>query len=296
MKSSLKADLMLLLVTLAWGSSYYLMDVALGEIGVFSLNALRFLGAFIVACIFFFGKIAHPSASTLLYSAAVGLALYLVYVGATFGVKYTSLSNSAFLCALTVIFVPVIEFLIFRKKVRRRMFIATAVSLLGVMLLTMTDDFGINSAHLKGDFFCLTCAFFYACDLIMTDKAVQKPQVDAFQLGVYQLGFTGLFMLISSFPAGGIELPRSPSVIFAVVFLSLFCTGAAFIIQAVAQQYTSASHVGIIFTMEPVFAEVVALFIAHERMSPKSAVGALLMFAALLMAEIEPKKNRNGER
>lgn len=48
--------------------------------------------------------------------------------------------------------------------------------------------------------------------------------------------------------------------------------------------------------MEPVFAEVVALFIAHERMSPKSAVGALLMFAALLMAEIEPKKNRNGER
>ena len=103
-------------------------------------------------------------------------------------------------------------------------------------------------------------------------------------------------MLISSFPAGGIELPRSSSVIFAVVFLSLFCTGAAFIIQAVAQQYTSASHVGIIFTMEPVFAEVVALFIAHERMSPKSAVGALLMFAALLMAEIEPKKNRNGER
>ncbi len=96
MKTQLKADLMLVLVTLCWGVSYYLMDVALADLSPFTLNAYRFIGAFLVAGIFAYGKLKTVNRITLKYSLLIGGALVFVYMGATFGVKYTTLSNSGF--------------------------------------------------------------------------------------------------------------------------------------------------------------------------------------------------------
>ena len=72
MKTQLKADLMLILVTLCWGASYYLMDVALTDIEPFTLNAYRFLGAFVVAGIFTFRRLKSVNRKTLLYSLLFG--------------------------------------------------------------------------------------------------------------------------------------------------------------------------------------------------------------------------------
>lgn len=116
MKTQLKADLMLVLVTLCWGVSYYLMDVSLSDMGPFTLNAYRFLGAFVAAGILSCKSLKTVNWATLKYSLLIGSVLVFVYMGATFGVQYTSLSNSGFLCALTVIFVPILEMLFLRKR------------------------------------------------------------------------------------------------------------------------------------------------------------------------------------
>lgn len=73
----------------------------------------------------------------------------------------------------------------------------------------------------------------------------------------------------------------------AVLFLAIFCTGVAFVVQPVAQQYTTAAHTGVIFALEPVFAAVVAVIFAHEFLSPKSYFGALLMVASVIVMEID---------
>lgn len=292
LKTQLKADLMLTLVTLCWGASYYLMDVSLQEMGAFTLNAFRFFGAFLIALVFSLPRMKHISKQTFLSSAAVGAALYFVYIGATMGVLYTSLSNAAFLCAMTVIFVPFIEIIVFHKKPSAMTLFAVAVSFVGVMLLTLKDDFGIDRSHLRGDLLSLFCALFYAVDLIITEKAVAKEEVDAYQLGVLQLGFTGIFMLLTAVFTEDVHAPASGFVWFSVLFLTVFCTGIAFIVQAVAQQYTTATHVGLIFTLEPVFAAVVAFFIAGEVLSVKSYIGAALMLGALLLSELAPRAKR----
>ena len=287
MKKNLKADLMLVIVTLGWGISYYLMDIALSDVDAFTLNAYRFLGAFFVAGLITFNKIKSVNRETLKYSIFVGVALFFVYTGATFGVKYTTLSNSGFLCALAVMFVPIFEFLFFRKKPERKIVFAVTVSLIGIMLLTLEDDFSINMAHLKGDLLCLMCAVAYAVDLVLTEKAVSHEEVDAFQLGVFQLGVTGILNMILAFMIEEPHMPQTPSVWGCVLFLSIFCTGIAFIVQAVAQQYTTASHVGIIFTLEPVFAGIVAFFLAGEVLTVKAYIGAALMIGALFITEID---------
>ena len=70
------------------------------------------------------------------------------------------------------------------------------------------------------------------------------------------------------------RLPGSGPIWGAVAFLAVFCTGLAFIVQTLAQQYTSASHVGVIFTLEPVFAGIVAFLFAGEVLTPRAYVGA----------------------
>ena len=128
-KKQMEADLMLILVTLCWGVSYYLMDISLGDMDPFTLNAHRFLGAFLIAAIISWKKIKTVNKTTLKYSVLVGIALVFVYIGATFGVKYTSLSNSGFLCAMTVVFTPLISRIFLKQKQDRSLCPSTLISL-----------------------------------------------------------------------------------------------------------------------------------------------------------------------
>ena len=298
MSKQVKADLILVLVTMCWGVSYYLMDISLAELDPFTLNAHRFLGAFVIAGIFSWKKVLTVNRTTLKYSLLVGVALVFVYMGATFGVKYTSLSNSGFLCALTVIFTPIINRLVFRKRAGAKLTLVVIMCFVGIALMTLKDDFSINTENLRGDILCLMCAVAYAVDLILTERAVSHEEVDAYLLGVFQLGFTGILNFMLSFIFETPHFPETAGVWGSVIFLSVFCTGIAFVLQPVAQQYTTASHVGVIFTLEPVFAAIVALVFAHEVLSVKAYIGALLMLASIFVMEIDfkaltiKKKNR----
>lgn len=278
---------MLVLVTLCWGISYYLMDLALTDMDPFTLNAHRFLGAFAVAGLLSYKKVKNVNRTTLKYSLLVGAALVIVYIGATFGVKYTTLSNSGFLCALTVVFTPLMAWVFLRQKLDRKMTLSVVICFIGIALLTLKDDFSINLGNLKGDLLCILCAVAYAIDLLLTEKAVSHKEVDAYQLGVFQLGVTGLCNLILAIIVETPHFPTTANVWGAVIFLSIFCTGVAFVVQPVAQQYTSASHVGVIFALEPVFAGIVAFALAGEVLSPKSYFGAVLMIASLFIMEID---------
>lgn len=289
MSKQVRADGILILVTLCWGVSYLLMDISLEELDPFTLNAFRFLGAFAIAALVSFKKIRTVNKTTLKYSLLVGFALVFVYIGATFGVKYTSLSNSGFLCALTVVFTPILAWLFFKKAPGKKLTFVVILCFIGIALLTLGDDFSINMEHLKGDMLCLMCAVAYAADLLLTEKAVSHEEVDAYNLGVFQLGVTGALNLIMALIVETPQAPQTMEVWSAVIFLSVFCTGVAFVLQPVAQQYTRASHVGVIFTLEPVFAAVVAYFFAGEILSFKAYLGAALMLASIFIMEIDFK-------
>lgn len=289
MSKSLKADLMLMLVTLSWGVSYLMMAICLEEIGPLTLNSYRFLIAFFIALLLAFPKLKNVNKVTLKYSAMIGGALTLVYIGATYGVMYTSLSNAGFLCALTVIITPILTFFIKKEQPSKKLVLVLLMCLIGIGLMTLNNQ--LKPA--LGDILCIMCAFAYAIDLMMADTAVHKEEVNAFQLGVYQLGFTGLYMFILALFLETPVLPNSPGIWASMLFLAIFCTGVAFIVQVVAQQYTSATHVGVIFALEPVFAAVAAYFFAGERLMPRAYIGAVLMLAGIFILEVDFKRILN---
>lgn len=285
MTKQFKSELMLLLVVTFWGISYYLMGISLSELQPFTLNALRFLGAFFIALLLSYPKLKSVNRTTIRYSFYIGVALIFVYIGATFGVMYTSLSNAGFLCALTVIFTPIFGYIFKGTVPDKKLSVVVVMCVVGIGLLTLNEQ--LKPA--LGDILCLLCAAAYAGDLLITETAVSKPGVNAYQLGVFQLGFAGLFNLILAYLIETPRLPSSPEVWGASIFLAVFCTGVAFIIQAVAQQHTSASHVGVIFTLEPVIAGFVAFFLAGEILLPRAYLGAFILILGLFVMEVDFK-------
>jgi len=294
--TKLKADLALLMVTFGWGISYYLTDLSLQDMGPFTLNSNRFIIAFIVAVLLAFPKLKNISKTTIKFSFLLGGVLVLVYLGATFGTLYTTLSNVGFLCGLTVIFTPIISSLIYKRLPGKKQTFVILMSFAGIALLTLKEDFSINYDNLLGDLLCIMCAVAYAGHLLITEKAVTYEDVNAFHLGVLQLGTTGLFTLILAFIFETPHLPSQPKYWGPVLFLSIMCTGVAFIVQCVAQKYTEASHVGIIFSMETVFAGIVAFALANEVLSIQSYIGAALMVASIFIMEIDFSKIKIFEK
>ena len=294
MEHQRRADLMLLLTTSFWGISNCLTAICLRDMQPLTLNAFRFVIAFLVLGFVFHKNLRRVSRVTVKYSIMVGLSLVIVYTSLTYGVLYTSVSNAGFIGAMTVLFTPFFEFVVYRKRPDRKLGFALAVCMAGMALLTLNE--ALRPA--PGDIICLLVPTFYAVDLMVTEKAVAKPEVDPIALGVLQTAVAGVVMLGLSLLLETPSLPGSPKVWAAALFLGVFCSGICFVIQSVEQQFTTASHASLIFTLEPVFSAVFAYFLLSERLTVRGYFGAALMLVSLLIMELDVpallKKDENA--
>ncbi len=271
------------MITAFWGVSYFLIDLCMTVMTPMSLNAFRFLVGFAVLVLFYRRKMWPISRATLKNALTVSLTLAAVYLFLPYGVKYTSITNAGFLCGLPVVTTPILEFFIWRKKPGKKLFACLLLCLVGMAMLTLNDAF----KPALGDLLCLGVAVFYGLDLVVTDRAVRQEGVDPLQMGILRLGFVGVITLVLAAVVEEVTLPTTPEIWGGALFLAVFCTGIAFLVQTVQQQYTTPSHVGLIFTLEPLFSAVVAFFWAGERQSPAGYVGAGLMMLSLVIMEAD---------
>ncbi len=278
-----RADMMLVLATGFWGISNCLIAICLRDMQPMTLNAFRFLSAFAVLGTVFHKRVFRASRETLRYSVYIGLSLVAIYLGATYGILYTSVSNAGFIGAMTVVVTPAFEFALYRRRPEKKFGFALVLCVIGIALMTLNE--ALRPA--LGDVICLLVPTFYAVDLMVTEKAVAEPEVDPIALGVLQTAVAGAVMLVLSRLLETPSLPGSPKVWAAALFLGVFCSGICFVIQSVEQQFTTASHASLIFTLEPVFSAVFAYFLLSERLTARGYFGAALMLVSLLIMELD---------
>lgn len=280
-----KADIMLLMVTLFWGASYYMMDISLRDLQPMTLNAVRFLVAFILVFAIFFKKMKNINKETFKYAFLAGGAMGMAYFCCTKGLLYTSISNAGFLGALAVVFTPILG-RIFKNQIPEKKFTAVVIMcLIGVGLLTINDGFKPEA----GDFLCITGALFFSGNLLLTETAVSKEEVEPLKMAGYELGIIAIIMLVGAFLFETPTLPKSPVTWASTLFLGVFCSGISIVIQVFAQRHTTASHVGIIYTLEPLFAAITAYAFAGEVLSGRGYAGAAIMMSAILFMETDIK-------
>ena len=102
-------------------------------------GVLSALPLFVVLGAVFHKRVLRASRETWRYSVLVGLSLVAIYLGATYGVLYTSVSNAGFIGAMTVLFTPFFEFVVYRKRPDRKLGFALAVCMAGMALLTLNE-------------------------------------------------------------------------------------------------------------------------------------------------------------
>ncbi|WP_042204183.1 DMT family transporter [Paenibacillus camerounensis] len=276
----LKAELLLIMVTLFWGSSYIFMKMGLNSLGEFNLIALRFGLAFILAAVLFRKRLRRIDLRTVKYGALLGFLLLGVFTCITFGLQTTTTSNAGFLVALTVVFVPLLEVLVFRKKVSPPQVFGTLLAIAGIGLLTLNGSLRIQ----PGDFLCILSAVFYAVQILVTGKAVKS--CDSLNIGILQLGFAGGYALVLSAIFETPALPSTMPAWIAIAALGVLCSACGFILQPVAQQFTTPTRTGLIFSLEPVFAAFFGYWFAGEQLSMQGYAGAALVMLGIVASEL----------
>ena len=275
-----KADLLIAAVSMAWGSSYLLMKMGLNGIEPFTLIALRFGLAFLVTGAIFYKRISRWEQRTVGYSALLGVLLFGVFTALLYGLKTESVSSAGFLTSTTVIFVPVLQAALSRKMPELTLMAGVLVIMGGVGLLTIGDTFIIEESSLL----CLAGAFFYAVHIIVTNAAARTA--DTLQLGILQLGFTALYGLCFAFLLEVPALPSSVQEWFAILGLALVCSAFGFVMQPVAQKFTTPERTGVLFALEPVFSALFGFLFLKEVLSFQGYTGALLVLGGVLVASL----------
>lgn len=278
--NAFKADVMMVFVTVCWGSSYLFMKMGLDTLSEFNLIALRFGIAFLLAAALFFRRLKHVNWQTIKFGMLLGFILFLVFVTLTYGLRTTTTSNAGFLVSLTVIFVPLLSSVFMKSTMNLRLKISIFMALTGIAFLTIQLPFHISA----GDLLCVMTAICYALHIMVVGHAAHK--VDSINLGIIQLGFAGLFGFIFSLIFEDPAFPATKSSWIAILMLSIVCSALGFIIQTVAQKYTSPTKTGLIFSLEPVSAAFFGYVFANEMMSGKEILGALLVLFSVVFITI----------
>src|SRR5579875_1848160 len=291
-RPSLLAHLLLIAVVLVWGTTFPLVKSALADISPLLFNLLRMsLAAVVMLAVLLAHNRTKPTRAELRLSATAGLFLAAGYQFQTSGLAHTTPSKSAFLTGLVVVFVPILSLIPgiappTSARPSAIVFLGAILAFAGLILLTSTPGTGtalLSGLHL-GEYLTLLCALAFAAHLLTLAHAA--PQLSARRLGTLQIAFAALFMLLTLPLGGPVHLHLTPIAILALIITALFATAAAFTIQSWAQQLLPPTHTALILTLEPVFAALTSLLFFHERFGPRELLGAALILAGILLAEL----------
>lgn len=296
MRTSLKADLAILSITVVWGSSFIIMKNLVEAVGVFAYLTLRFAVAAVLLAVIFRRQVAGTKPRDALHGGIIGILLFLGMGLQVTGLQYTAASTSAFVTGLNVVIVPVLSALLLRKQPPLRAVLGVLMATVGLFVLTG----GFSQQWNRGDTLTLFCACCFALQIIFIDKFNQVT--DARLNAVIQMVTAAvLFALV------WVVYEREPvsfswPLVLTVLYTGALGTAFAFGVQTIAQQYTSPTRTALIIACEPVFGALFALLVPGtdgktEALTFPMVAGSLLILGGMVLAELkgrDPKAERDA--
>jgi len=282
---SLKAHILLVLITLIWGLTFVVIKNALADVSPLFFNSIRMTLAAITLTAVFHRDLSKLTKGSLLYGVVIGALLWLGNELQTVGLKYTTPSKSAFLTGLSVVLVPVFLALFWKRKISPWSAGGVALAFAGLYLLTIPGGAsGLNFRSMNhGDLLTLVAAIVFGFHIIYMGHATQANSWR--QIAVIQTAVAALLMIFAVPVAEKVWVIWSGRVVAGIFLTGFLSLALAFSVQAWAQQFTPATHTALIFSLEPVFASMTSFFFLGERLGTRSAFGGLLILAGVLISE-----------
>jgi drug/metabolite transporter (DMT)-like permease len=283
-----KAHLALLLCSLLWGVTFVVVKDALTDSSVFAYLAARFILALPPMAWFYGAPLRKLSASDFRAGVRIGILMFGGYAFQTAGIAVTTPSKAAFITGFSVVLVPVLMALIWRRRISGWAWAGAFASFAGLYYLTVPRE-GIGDLN-RGDLLVMGCTLCYALQIIFIERYSGEHSVAG--LSFLQVAVTAAFSfaavpLVAAAHWEPFRFHLTPGLIFAVVVTAVFTTAIAYPLLVWGQSHTSATNTALILAAEPVFAAITSFIVLHERLGARALAGAALILAGILLAELK---------
>lgn len=282
-KKIIFADISLLIVALMWGGGFVAVKEAIVSITPFYMVAIRFgISALVLSLVFWrrFKKVKKQDIKTGIF---IGVFLFLAFSAQTAGAQYTTAGKQAFLTGVNVIIVPFMALIVYRHKLDVYSLIASILCLVGIGFLTLKDGTPINI----GDILTLVCAVLFAAHIVLLDRHAKR--IDTIVLTITQMLTTAILASICAFIFEPFPKNIPANAYTSMVYMIIFSTMLGFLVQTVAQKYTTASHTSIILCLEAVFGSILAVIFLGDTFTPNMIAGCIFIFIGIIVAETKLK-------
>lgn len=286
---------MLLLTAFIWGTAFVAQSVGMDYLEPFTFNGVRCLiGAIaLLPCIWFFNRgkekenkvnDKNEKRDLIKGGIACGILLFAASSLQQIGLVYTAAGKAGFITAFYIVLVPVFGIFL-HKKIGWKVWTAVAIALAGLYFLCITEAFTIG----VGDIYVLLCALIFSVHILVVDH--YAPKVDGVKLSCIQFLVAGIvsipFMVILESPKMGNMMTSW----FPLIYAGVFSCGIAYTLQILGQKNVNPAIASLILSLESCFSVLSGWVILGERLSARETIGCIMMFAAIILAQIPDKKS-----
>ena len=285
------------LAALIWGTAFVAQSVSTDHVGPFAFNAARSIIAFFVlaavSAIFRKARVkrgepARTGSRKELIVGGVCCGVVLA-VAANFqqaGLADTAPGKAGFITALYVVLVPVLGIFL-RRRASLPVWLGAVLAVGGLYLLCIKEGFGIEAS----DLLVLCCAFVFALHIMVVDHFVQR--VNGVELSCVQFLTAGVVSALLSLIFEQQDFAGIWQCILPILYVGVFSSGVAYTLQILAQKDSDPTVVSILLSLESVFSVLAGAVILGDKLSGREYIGCVLMFAAVILAQMPwPMKRR----
>ena len=306
MNRQIRGSIMLFMTALIWGTAFVAQKSGMDTVSPVAFNGIRTLiGAVSLLPVIAIMNMRQSAKAEntkeqkkLLWIGGVCCGLFLMAAGNVqqIGICYTTAGKTGFITALYVILVPLMGLLL-GKRIRPIFWACVAASAVGLYLLCIPAEGGFGNIN-KGDIIVFICAFLFAGHILCIDYF--SPKVDGVKLSCIQFfvaGGVSCILMLFIDPALGYTLPTLSDLQagwFPLFYAGVMSCGVAYTFQVVAQADVNPTLASMLLCLESVFAVLAGAVLLGEGMGLREIIGCVLMFAAILVAQLPSKEEQEN--
>ena len=289
MKRQFTGTLAILAATVIWGSAFVAQSIGMEKVGPFTFQTSRCVLAvvFLLAVIF----LSNPKGISRFFrnkklwcsGLLCGCALFIATGLQQVGLQYTDAGKAGFLTAMYIVLVPVLG-LFLGKKPPRLVIPALFLAVIGLYLLSCIGVSRMN----PGDLLMIGCAFAFAVQITLVDRFA--GDLNGLELNCVQCITCALLSAIATLLT---EQPHMEDILACagpVSYAGVLSLGVAYTLQIVGQQRLAPTAASLLMSLESVFAVLSGWLILRETMTGFEVAGCVLMFGAVILAQLPAKK------
>lgn len=281
-KKTLLADLSLLAVAAIWGSSFVVTKSTLDHITPFYLLAFRFTIATALLGVVCFKRVKRAKAQDIKAGLIIGSTMLMGFLFQTIGLMNTTVGVNSFIVSANVVMVPFFYWLLTKRKPDNYEIFGAIMCFIGIGILSLDGNLRLGS----GELLSLGSALFFALQIVAVGYYARES--DVLVVSTVQMAFAA----VAAFILANIFEPKitnfNTDMMLPIVYLAVFSSMIAFLLQNIAQARTSSAHAAIILSTEALFGSMMGVIFLKETVTVKFLIGCIAILVSVIVSEVKP--------